>query len=178
MTNVDGNLVDDMEEDYFNINQILEQLRLGQYVETGYSFSGKVTDVNLWSRSLSPREVLDWARCERKLSPDIVDWETQNWILSGFSQQEESFQKICSTQSPGLIIQPNTATFFRGLHTCQMFDSEMGVCNSTETDRIIEDYFKQSLGERCLREPLKYDYWCGYTDQAREDLWLNVNNVC
>ena len=97
VTNVDGNLVDDMEEDYFNINQILEQLRLGQYVETGYSFSGKVTDVNLWSRSLSPREVLDWARCERKLSPDIVDWETQNWILSGFSQQQESFQKICST---------------------------------------------------------------------------------
>ena len=71
LTNVDGNKVDDMEEEYFNINQILERLRLGKYMEPGHSFSGKVTDVNVWSRALSSNELLIWTTCEGKLSPDI-----------------------------------------------------------------------------------------------------------
>ena len=57
-----------------------------------------------------------------------------------------------------------------------MFDSEMGVCNSSETDIIIKSYFDRSLGERCLVNPQEYSYWCGYTDQEQEDTWLNVNN--
>ena len=105
-----------------------------------------------------------------------MDWDTQFWILSGFSQVEESAQKICGSQPPGQIIQPNTANFYQGLHTCQMFDSEMGICNSTETDIIMQDYFDSSSGERCLVDPQEFSYWCGYTDRDKEDVWLNINN--
>ena len=45
VTNVENNLVDDMEEDYFSIKNILQGLRLGKYreslsTELAYSFTG------------------------------------------------------------------------------------------------------------------------------------------
>ena len=107
-----------------------------------------------------------------------VDWKTESWILSGFSEVEESLETICSSRPPGRILQPNTAFFYSGLHTCNIFNSDMGLCDSRETALIMKEYFDRSEGERCRADPSdlsKYYYWCGYTDERTEAIWLDVN---
>ena len=76
MTNVDGNLVDDLEDDFFSSTNILSGMRLGRYLERNgedfsYSFTGKITDFNAWSTSLASQDLLDWTRCKKKLNPDL-----------------------------------------------------------------------------------------------------------
>ena len=73
---MENNLVDDMEEDYFSISNILQGLRLGKYREKlstdlAYSFSGKITDFNAWTRALSSRDMMAWTNCQGNLNPDL-----------------------------------------------------------------------------------------------------------
>ena len=77
--------MDDMEEDYFDVSKILQELRLGRYIETegsdfAYSFSGRITDFNIWSRPLSSRDSLDWTRCKRNVKPDLGERNVFNLI--------------------------------------------------------------------------------------------------
>ena len=122
--------------------------------------------------------MIAWTNCVGNFKPDLVDWQTETWVLSGFSETEDSLEKICSSRPPGRILQPNTAFFHSGQHTCNMFNSDMGVCDSRDTDLAMKEYFDSSQGERCRADPSdlsKYYYWCGYTDQRTEDVWLDVN---
>ena len=79
--------MDDMEEAYFDASKILDELRLGRYIETegsdfAYSFSGRITDFNIWSRPLSSRDSLDWTRCKRNVKPDLGERNVFNSILT------------------------------------------------------------------------------------------------
>ena len=76
VTNVENNLVDDMEEDYFSISNILQGLRLGKYREElstdlAYSFSGRITDFNAWSGALSSQDMIAWTNCVGNFNPDL-----------------------------------------------------------------------------------------------------------
>ena len=88
VTNVENNLVDDMEEDYFSIDNILQGLRLGKYreqlsTELAYSFSGKITDFNVWSRALGHQDMIAWTKCQAaNLNPDLGESISHLFIFS------------------------------------------------------------------------------------------------
>ena len=70
VTNVENNLVEGLEDQHFHTGKIVQQLRLGQYLlsdfEYAYSFSGKITDFNLWSQALASDHLQDWMNCDTK----------------------------------------------------------------------------------------------------------------
>ena len=43
---------------------------------------GAVTDFNVWSRVLTPRQIADWAHCKVTTSPDLVDWSKAQLNIS------------------------------------------------------------------------------------------------
>ena len=61
--------------DFFDQTKIIQNLRIGNYLENeSPSFSGKITDVNVWSQGLSGKEIIKWSNCkweEIKTKPDI-----------------------------------------------------------------------------------------------------------
>ena len=61
-----------------------KSLFVGCHVGTdrGDTHAGIVTDFHLFSRVLSEKELVSWTSCEERLEGDIVNWETENWILS------------------------------------------------------------------------------------------------
>ena len=78
VTNVENNLVEELEDEHFQTGKIVEGLRLGQYIlsdrEYAYSFSGQITDFNGWSQSLDSDYLEDWMNCEEKVlypAPDL-----------------------------------------------------------------------------------------------------------
>ena len=80
VTNVENNLVEELEEEHFKTGKIVTDLRLGQYIladrEYAYSFSGKITDFNGWSQSLDSDYLEDWMNCEEKVlyPPPDLGW--------------------------------------------------------------------------------------------------------
>ena len=61
--------------DFFDQTKIIQNLRIGNYLEDeGPSFSGKITDVNVWSQGLGGNEIIKWSNCkwvEVIAKPDI-----------------------------------------------------------------------------------------------------------
>ena len=68
MTNVEHNQVEGLEDDNFNTRKIMEDLRLGKYIEQNkyyaFSFSGRITDFNAWSEPLDSEYLKRWMNCD------------------------------------------------------------------------------------------------------------------
>ena len=77
VTNVENNLVEELEDEHFQTGKIVEGLRLGQYIlsdrEYAYSFSGKITDFNAWSERLRPQYLKDWMNCDQTFLNKLPD---------------------------------------------------------------------------------------------------------
>ena len=60
---------------FFDVNEVKKAVRLGKYRDgSSASFSGQITDVNIWSYALTSHELEKWTRCQIEnwaRSPDI-----------------------------------------------------------------------------------------------------------
>ena len=75
-TNVIGYSIGLEDSSFFIPKEIQRMVRLGKYLDEGEgrSFTGKITDVNVWSRGLSSSELKRWTACQWKdqdPTPDI-----------------------------------------------------------------------------------------------------------
>ena len=70
VTNIENSLVEGLESEHFNTRKIVEKLRLGQYILSdrvyAYSFSGRITDFNVWSQPLDSEYLKNWMNCEKR----------------------------------------------------------------------------------------------------------------
>ncbi len=60
---------------FFDVNEVRKAVRLGKYRDgSSTSFSGQITDVNIWSYALTSHELEKWTSCQIQnwaRSPDI-----------------------------------------------------------------------------------------------------------
>ena len=82
-TNVIGYSIGLEDSSFFIPKEIQQTVRLGKYLDEGHgegrkgSFTGKITDVNVWSWGLSSNELKRWTACQWKdqdPTPDIGRW--------------------------------------------------------------------------------------------------------
>ena len=72
----DSNLLLD-DNAFFDVNEVRKAVRVGKFSEgarSSASFSGQITDVNIWSYALTSHELEKWTRCHIEnwaRSPDI-----------------------------------------------------------------------------------------------------------
>ena len=72
---------------------------MGSMVDKEYESSlfGRMTDINIWNRSFTEEDVMQWTKCEMKEGGDIVDWSTAQWKAVGL---EEVMVHTSSEQGP------------------------------------------------------------------------------
>ena len=59
-------------------------------------FRGSLTDLQLWSRALSDREIEDWAGCSLGESGgDLLDWADLAWSGSDIVEEEGDTETLC-----------------------------------------------------------------------------------
>ena len=52
------------------------------------SMFGKMTDVNIWGRALTKRDMIQWTKCELEDQGDIISWIKAKWVTSGLSNEQ------------------------------------------------------------------------------------------
>ena len=109
---VDENTANEKDWDELAENQ-LENLRLmtGSYPEVKdlvpefandtedffiNSFFGKITDINIWNRTLNPNEVKAWNNCSGPMKGTVLQWDPGHWKAKGFIKQDLDDSIICS----------------------------------------------------------------------------------
>ena len=55
------------DQSFFDVNEVRKAIRLGKYRDgSSASFSGQITDVNIWSYALTSYELEKWTSCQVK----------------------------------------------------------------------------------------------------------------
>ena len=99
----------------------------------GSPMHGKMTDVNVWRRVLTDKEIHHWEECKSSEGGDLVNWETARFNLTaGISQTVEDKEKyICFHKTSGKI--------YKTIKSEENFDGGVKYCNTIGGDVATAD---------------------------------------
>jgi len=99
-----------------------ESLSLGNSVTLGKGFIGQLTDLNLWSRPLSPQELDQFQDCQASFGSAyrILDWSNSTLTLDPdiISTKRTPMEEVC-LDGPKLKLFPHKMPFMAALKVCQ-----------------------------------------------------------
>ena len=138
-----------------------------------HSVFGSITDVNIWNRSLSQREVYGWSTFKLKLSTfKILDWKEAELILKGTQVEDydlDSLKKEALNVSSSLAIYtPHSKNSFRkGKYNCE----GIGGSVSIPGDNIPLTIWNQSAIDS--NSYCNGKFFTGYSELYEEDRFVS-----
>ena len=142
---------------------------MGYLTPSGYAFSlfGRMTDVNMWSRSMTDEDAVSWTRCRRMEGGDLVDWRTATWEARGLQEVQVEREEVCRVKQERLLVSHVKRDFDGTLRLARMLGGKMAV---TDSQQAAEEMVK-------LLEPVKEvctDIYTGFTERKEKGKWLNI----
>ena len=138
---------------------------------------GQMTDVNIWSRSLSTRDVEDWSECQanhRLEQTQLVGWTSANITSSSKDLLEKTVDRdeLCK-QLPkqlGLTVFPQKRNFSSQVEFCKVMGGELAVSKTTaDMDSMLK------VMRDAIEDKLERSFFTGFFDGQEEGNFVNVN---
>ena len=127
---------------------------------SGYqSMYGRVTDVQIFGKTLSENEMIAVTNCDISLHGDILRWDNTTWIRSGTKKniKEESLDwkaTVCNNSNKSFHIIPQKLNFSpESLIACEKLSAKLAGHESLEDFHGLVRYVSSSnivKGETCL----------------------------
>nr|XP_045583291.1 uncharacterized protein LOC123746084 [Procambarus clarkii] len=163
-TYVDGSLNNHQEYDIVRTVSGVKA-RLGQGMMPRRSFSGDLTQVNVWDRPLSPEEVRSIADCQSDPQGNYVSWEG-GWTLQNVTSYNLSLTKLCDRDAGPTYFWFEWSPYLVADYLCLALGSQLPT-NHTEATTAINAAKNSSLNlGSCYR-----DYWLAPNDIEEEGVW-------
>ena len=103
------------------------------YKLTCSSPTGEISDFNVWNRSLTEEEALEWTTCKNMQKGNLLDWSTASFNLENMYETDESLHKICKAERPGHVMFPEQRSFDSQLSHCRKFGAKPSLISNNET---------------------------------------------
>ena len=135
---------------------------------------GSLTELTVWSRVLSEREVTDWATCGTVSGQTVVDWDTAELEVKGLQVEEVDRAEICSdlkkrAGEAELLVFDESRTFDGILSFCASLGGQMAVSRDNSSFLRMMKLFGENCG---VTEEYFYS---GHTDRENHGVWRDVN---
>ena len=110
-----------------SVNMISVGCSVGAYEDSNI---GVVTDFQMFGRILTKQEMEEWTGCNKRISGDIISWDTENWYFNkteGVSEIEylEFDENICNVEEKSNHVFPIKASFQKALKLCEKVSGKM-----------------------------------------------------
>ena len=137
---------------------------------------GKMTDVNIWSRSLSTGEVVDWSEC--KVNQHLEQNMLVGWTSANITPSQDLLEKtvdrdgLCKLlpQQLGLTVFPQKRNFSSQVEFCKVMGGELAVSETTaDMDAMLK------VMRDAIEDKLERSFFTGFFDSHREGNFVNVN---
>ena len=135
---------------------------------------GEMTDVQVWSRTLTLEQIRQWESCEADTSlvGDVVNWDTARFNLTaGVFVTERDKTEICSTQSARKTYKAfkSRNTFTQMTKLCRNLGGRTAVAEDAGALELMEKTFQDVCSDQQF-------FYAGFTDKKEDRAWLNINN--
>ena len=121
------------------------------------SFTGDITRLNMWSKSMSANELKIKSSCDGLENnivvvgdPDLIDWEMIEWDIPDGSRIKEITAYPCNSNQTDLfdVLMPYTAEhFYDAFDTCTVLGGRMAVPDSEEKLKRMFAEVKRDYGK-------------------------------
>ncbi|XP_071521221.1 uncharacterized protein [Panulirus ornatus] len=139
------------------------------------SFSGAVTDVNVWSRQLSDQEMMNITSCRTRGHGDVLDWNTAVFeIGDDSSQREEPVNETCDIFPQPYFMFQDKLQFSSAARLCKAFGGELATPMDAAEQEVVYSLAQRS-SHVCTQGGGAL-MWLGITDEDTEGSWRYFNN--
>ena len=123
-----------------------KNIRLMNNLELDSPGHGSLTELTVWSRVLSERELMDWAACGNVGGETVVDWDTAELELKGLQVEEVDRAEICSElrKKDQLLVFDESRTFDGILSFCANLGGQIAVSRDNSSYRRMVKQFSEN----------------------------------
>ncbi|XP_071530816.1 uncharacterized protein [Panulirus ornatus] len=132
---------------------------------------GDISQIDLWGRRLSGREVARMAQCLSSPSGDIFSSSSAKFEVFGdIKETRVPLEQLCSHQ-PRYTVFPEERTFSASTKLCRLFNASQAVPTSGTENQILHQEI-QPYFNICV-PTASWKIWIGVTDVLKDGEWLN-----
>ncbi|XP_042220632.1 uncharacterized protein LOC121865361 [Homarus americanus] len=138
--------------------------------DAAQSFSGAVTDVNVWSRKLEDQELANISGCRTRGHGDVIDWDQATFEIGADSSEVEMLiSESCNIFPRPYFTFTDKLEFNDAAGLCQAFGGELTTPKDAQQQEVVYKMAQETI-KICSSEggPLM---WLGITDQHSEGNW-------
>ncbi|XP_071540839.1 uncharacterized protein [Panulirus ornatus] len=167
-TFIDGELVYEL---IYNVGRQVygDYALLGQGIEVYRSFSGNLSQVNVWDYVLNEDTIAEMAACETDPQGNYISWEG-GWKLSNLTEYHVPLQYFCQkTTDPIYFWFPKTPQAL-GFYICEALGTHLPL--PTTMDEVHNIYHLSA--QAWPNEPVlcKNRFWASITDTQDQGTWV------
>ncbi|XP_066973211.1 uncharacterized protein [Macrobrachium rosenbergii] len=140
---------------------------LGQGQTPERSFSGDLTQVNVWDRALTEDEIRNIALCKDDLQGNYISWEV-GWTLFNVTSYEISLTKLCDGEEVKNHFWFPDIPFKTAQYLCLALGTELPRPTTLKDIADLTALANETFpgDDRCT-----WDYWTSLTDVEEEGVW-------
>ena len=140
--------------------------------ERNHSYSGALTDIQMWSRRLTDGEVAAWADCESDSAGDLIDWSSARLNITGLTEVRAERDTICGSKSNKKIIAAfnRRLDFYRSIKFCSNFGEIASAREEAERGEMLSS-IAAIENHNCNTDLISAGLMWNEADQA----WSEVN---
>ncbi|XP_076031153.1 uncharacterized protein LOC143019399 [Oratosquilla oratoria] len=134
--------------------------------------SGKLSQVNLWSRVLSFDEIRSVSTCQTDLQGDVISWDDENWVLINATEETVNMNTLCALRSAErslYLFEPRT--FAESVYICEGIGGHLSLPRTQEEMEEFAGYIAP-YKEQCWEGRI----WAGGSDAHTEGKWIEHYN--
>ncbi|KAG7160999.1 Glutamate-gated chloride channel subunit beta-like 1 [Homarus americanus] len=141
--------------------------RLGQNFEASNSFSGDLTQVNVWDRVLTDEEILAFARCETNPKGSYISWEA-GWSLKVVSTYDLPLAQFCQQEVGTSYFWFPSVPEVTAHYVCEALGTHL-----PWAENIDDVYTLQKVSAAAYPDfgNCHFNFWMSLTDKAEENVW-------
>ena len=101
-SDIEGNLLESlrlMTASFPEIKDVIPELANDTEDYFTNSLFGKITDINIWNKTLLPNEIKSWNNCDGNWKGNVLEWEPELWKAKGFIKTNVDICNICPKQN-------------------------------------------------------------------------------
>ncbi|XP_023331567.1 uncharacterized protein LOC111703755 [Eurytemora carolleeae] len=143
------------------------------------TWSGAVTQLNIWDFPMEEYHVENLAKCRSDAYGNVVRWDEAYWILGSVDVSKVQQYELCadSRTDSSFFLFPDPFDFKFYNSFCKSLGGEIPFPTSEDNFQEImdttENLVSGEIHERCMHASGNVIVWLGITDEYSEGLWVS-----
>ncbi|XP_068226308.1 uncharacterized protein [Palaemon carinicauda] len=166
-TFLNGHMVRQM---FYNVGRPVKGdfAKIGNAKTKHESYSGDLSQVNVWDRVLPDDDILRIANCQTDPQGNYISWDA-GWTLSNVTSYDLSVSKFCQEDTSKLYFWFPRVLETEALYICEALGTHLPAVTSLRESQQLYDLLNEKWpdSEKC---PLFY--WSDLNDKRVENVWV------